>query len=506
VAKRLLSAVNVRYVEEHAIVEALRHRDPAGLAAAYDQYAARLYDYCASLLHDRDAAGDAVHDALLAAADKAGQLRDPGRLRPWLYAIARNECLRQLKRRNKLAPLERAGEVSDESVDPDRAMAAEQAQALVRDAVVALNPREREVLELTLRHELTGSELADALGVPPNHAHALLSKARDQLERSVGALLTARAGRAECATLDGILASWDGEFTPLVRKRVGRHVDSCAVCGARRRHEVRAEALFAALPFLALPALLRRRVLESSQDLNRVAYRGRLARPFDSAGFPVPLDRSSVKRRPAAWLSAAAVLALLLGGGTVAAMMPRESPIIAEPKSRELPATPGPTETPSPTGAAVEPLPVPSASPSVSPSPSRVVVPSRSPRVVPPSPRPPSASPSPSVSPSPQLPRPTVVLNPAQACDYPQTWTGMAVGTITPSPAKLMTFVWNDPAGVPHPLTMAYSPRTGTYSVVVSGLPTGQRITYRVDAIRADGSKASSATVALTHPYCPPIP
>src|SRR5918995_2931797 len=86
-------------VDDAGIVTALRARDPAGLAAAYDEYADRLVAYFAGMLQDRDAAADAVHDTFVIAFERADQLRDPAKLRSWLYAIARNECLRTLRGR-----------------------------------------------------------------------------------------------------------------------------------------------------------------------------------------------------------------------------------------------------------------------------------------------------------------------------------------------------------------------------------------------------------------------
>ena len=68
----------------------------------------------------------------------------------------------------------------------DVASGVEQAELrqLVRDAIEGLNPGERDVIELSLMQGLDGSELADALGVSRNHAHALQCRARSQLERS----------------------------------------------------------------------------------------------------------------------------------------------------------------------------------------------------------------------------------------------------------------------------------------------------------------------------------
>src|SRR5580658_9830473 len=69
--------------------------DPGGLAEAYDRYAPALYAYCRSLVPEPGEAADAVQDTFVIAAAELAGLRDRRRLRPWLYAVARNECLRR---------------------------------------------------------------------------------------------------------------------------------------------------------------------------------------------------------------------------------------------------------------------------------------------------------------------------------------------------------------------------------------------------------------------------
>ena len=78
------------------MVAAVVAGDPDGLATAYDQFAAPLFAYCRRMLPDPDAAG-AVRDTFVIATSRLEGLRDPDRLRPWLYAVARNECLRRLR-------------------------------------------------------------------------------------------------------------------------------------------------------------------------------------------------------------------------------------------------------------------------------------------------------------------------------------------------------------------------------------------------------------------------
>ena len=240
-------------VQDGEIVAAIVAGDPAGLAAAYDNYAPGLYAYCRTLLSEPADAADAVQDTYVIAAAKLDGLRDPDRLRPWLYAVARNECYRRLRARGLSAPLDAAMEATSDEPGVELGPEREELRDLVVDALSGLNPSDREVIELNLRHALDGEELADALGVSRNHAQALVSRARSQFEGSLGALLVARTSR-ECAELDDILAGWDGELTVLLRKRVNRHIERCEVCRERKRGELSPAMLLSMLPMVALPA------------------------------------------------------------------------------------------------------------------------------------------------------------------------------------------------------------------------------------------------------------
>ncbi len=170
-------------MEDPEVVAAIVAGDPAGLAAAYDRYAVPLYSYCCSMLREPADAADAVQDTFLIAAAKLRGLRDPGKLRPWLYAVARNESLRRLRAVRSTTGLEEADDVASQSGSLGRQAERAELHKLVRQAIDGLNPGDRDVIELNLGHELEGDELADALGVSRNHAHALLSRARNQLEK-----------------------------------------------------------------------------------------------------------------------------------------------------------------------------------------------------------------------------------------------------------------------------------------------------------------------------------
>src|ERR1700730_13948260 len=288
-------------MRDSEVVAAIVAGHPEGLAEAYDRYASPLYPSCRSLLREPADAADAVQDGFVIAASRVAELRNRTRLRPWLYAVARNECHRRLRARavQVTTPLDEMPDVTDTSADVSGEAERDELRALLRSAVRGLNTGEQDLIELQLRQGLEVAEIAAVLGVSRNHAHALLSRARDQLEISLGALLVARSGRADCAALSALLQDWDGQLNVLMRKRINRHIERCPACAERKRRELAPAMLLgvaplAALPLAALPAGLRAQVLRlaSSKTPEAAAYRASVAQrtAIGHHGFPKPVD------------------------------------------------------------------------------------------------------------------------------------------------------------------------------------------------------------------------
>jgi RNA polymerase sigma factor (sigma-70 family) len=289
--------------------------DREAFAAVYDRYADRLYDFCASVLRDRHEAEDAVQDTFVLAAQRLTQLNDPERLRPWLYAVARSVALRKARTRKRVVLDTEVGDMVDPDAGPQRKAELSALRDLVWSAAAGLSERDRALLDLHLRQGLDGAELGEAMGVSAGHAYVLLSRLRDQVERSLGAFLIARLGRDDCAGLNGLLSGWDGRFSPVMRKRVARHVDGCAVCEDRRRSMVSPLALLAAVPLLTAPLYLRERVMD---QVELVAYR-----------------RTTTTPRPSRVPMAAAAATLLLALG-IAAIWGRTNALPGLPLAQEL--------------------------------------------------------------------------------------------------------------------------------------------------------------------------
>lgn len=254
------------------LVSAYLSGDRTALATIYDRYAPGLYDTARAMLSDRHDASDMVQDVFVIAAERLDQLREPDRLKPWLYAVLRNEVYRRTKKRKRAVPTDFQSETVPDvpaSYDPRQAgegVAYEELASMVRSASAGLDERDRLVLELSVRQGLSGSDLADALGVTAEQSYSLVHRMRERVEKSLGAYAVAKAGRRECPDLDRLLAAWDGEFTVLVRKRVNRHIEECATCD-RSRKTLAPLALFGAAPAFVLPFGLRDRVLAATANV-----------------------------------------------------------------------------------------------------------------------------------------------------------------------------------------------------------------------------------------------
>lgn len=268
-------------VDDAGLVLAARAGDRDAFAAIFDRYAPRVHAFCTRMLNEPHTAADATQDTFVAAAQRLDQLRDPSRLRAWLYAIARNECTRHGRARGRAVPTEDSvmtGHLSDGGAPTDapaEAAAAAEVGELLWDAAAGLDDQDRLLLELHVRHGLEGAELAEAAGVAPGQISMVTGRMRERVARAVGALLIARKGREDCPGLQVVLADWDGTFSVLTRKRVARHIDRCEVCDERRA------ALVAPLGTLAIaPAVVAFTLPDGALD----GVRDRVLEAFDQRG------------------------------------------------------------------------------------------------------------------------------------------------------------------------------------------------------------------------------
>ncbi|HWM10655.1 MAG TPA: sigma-70 family RNA polymerase sigma factor [Solirubrobacteraceae bacterium] len=144
-----------------------------------------VFAYVASLLGDRAAAEDVTALAFERAFRKRKSYKPArGTQRAWLFGIARNAALDELRRRTRSATL--VTEPTDVSPAPDEELERTMRRAAVRTALAALPARDHELIALKFHAGLDNSELAEVLGVSVTNAgtrlHRALTKLREILD------------------------------------------------------------------------------------------------------------------------------------------------------------------------------------------------------------------------------------------------------------------------------------------------------------------------------------
>ena len=141
-----------------------------------------VHAYAFSLLRDRAAAEDVTALAFERALRKRRSFdRARGDERAWLFGIARNAALDELRRRSRTAALvtEPPGEELADPVDDDA-----ERRATVRAALASLDPRERELIALKFHAGLSNAEIAKVIGASESAAGTRLHRAVTKLREA----------------------------------------------------------------------------------------------------------------------------------------------------------------------------------------------------------------------------------------------------------------------------------------------------------------------------------
>jgi RNA polymerase sigma factor (sigma-70 family) len=156
----------------------------AGFDSLYRSSRDDVYAYVATLLRDRSAAEDVTATAFERAYRKRRTfMARRGSPRAWLFGIARNAALDELRRRRRVAPLTAELADFDVQVVDERAELALR-RAAVRRALAGLTPRERDLVALKFQGGLTNAELARVLGTSETNAGTMLHRTIQKLRKA----------------------------------------------------------------------------------------------------------------------------------------------------------------------------------------------------------------------------------------------------------------------------------------------------------------------------------
>lgn len=152
------------------------------LYAAHHQ---EIYSYLSRMLRNEDLAADLTQETFVKAFRAFDTLTDQTRARAWLYQIAGRTALDELRRQRIVRFIPWSGEARGTGASAEETALRGRLSAEMERALAALPNRQRQALLLAEIGELTGVELAEALGVSHVAARALLTRARESLRQAL---------------------------------------------------------------------------------------------------------------------------------------------------------------------------------------------------------------------------------------------------------------------------------------------------------------------------------
>jgi RNA polymerase sigma-70 factor (ECF subfamily) len=168
----------------------------------FAQHSTEIHTYLSRMVRDPELAADLTQDTFVRAYRSLDSLEDPSKARPWLFRIAYNLALDEIRRRRIVRFLPWTGESRGSAPSAERlAMDARLSSSLER-ALARIPERQRAALLLSELNDLTGQELATALGVSHVAARALLTRARESLRVALAEEESEAAKAPEPAAVD----------------------------------------------------------------------------------------------------------------------------------------------------------------------------------------------------------------------------------------------------------------------------------------------------------------
>ncbi|MBL7799031.1 MAG: RNA polymerase sigma-70 factor [Saprospiraceae bacterium] len=182
---RMLAAMNIP-ANDAILLNRLRSGDEQALDELFVAWHGYLYKIAYAILHDTDAAKDAVQDVFIRIWQKRAEIDITSTLKGYLQRAAVNQCLMVLRRRKPASdPDIILVGMQDPAPSASDRLQAESLETLVQAAVEQLPEQCRLIFRLSRFEELSYNEIADLLDLSPKTVENQIGKALKSLRRTL---------------------------------------------------------------------------------------------------------------------------------------------------------------------------------------------------------------------------------------------------------------------------------------------------------------------------------
>ncbi len=163
-----------------------RKIDEQAFVAAYDEYAEAIFRYCYFRVNDREKAKELMQETFAKAWEYLQKGKEIDNVRAFLYRVAHNASVNEVTRRKPYSLDEMQERIGYDPVDEVSVSPEQDAEiTLLLARLEELRPRDREVLTLRYLNGLPISEIAEAMGEPPNTVSVRVRRALEELRKKM---------------------------------------------------------------------------------------------------------------------------------------------------------------------------------------------------------------------------------------------------------------------------------------------------------------------------------
>jgi RNA polymerase sigma-70 factor, ECF subfamily len=157
----------------------------------FTEYSAPIFNYALRMVGDRDRAADVTQDTFIKAYRKLDTLTDASSTRSWLYRIATNTAIDEMRRRRNVVsmgtdedgPIEQA----DGGPGPETQVLSGLMDERISRALLRLKPNHRQCLILSDVEDMSAVQIGEVMGMSNGAVRVLLCRARGEMRRLLAA-------------------------------------------------------------------------------------------------------------------------------------------------------------------------------------------------------------------------------------------------------------------------------------------------------------------------------
>ena len=151
-----------------AVLKEIRRGNNSAFNTLVAEWQDSIHRFAYRFFYDTDDAREITQKTFIRVYSNLDQLDDPGKFSSWIYRIAKNLCLDELKRtgRKKSSPLELVKHERIHNENPSAKMETKELGEWLQKALIAIPEEQRVIIIMKEYEELTFKEIAEILDEP----------------------------------------------------------------------------------------------------------------------------------------------------------------------------------------------------------------------------------------------------------------------------------------------------------------------------------------------------